>query len=110
MSTQSGLSLCCDLEPVVHRMTQILLAAEIPLGGLDRDMAEQELNLFQFAAVAVAQLGAGSAKVMRGHMLQPYAAAVSIHHVPDNVHVDAITPNLPILAYGTEHSSGANHG
>jgi hypothetical protein len=73
-------------------------------------MAEQKLNLFQFAAAAVAQLGAGSAKVVRCHVLQPYAAAVSIHHVPDNIHVDAITPNGSILAYGTEHSSGADHG
>jgi hypothetical protein len=39
-----------DPEPVVHRVTQTLLAAQIPLGGLDGDMAEQELNLFQFAA------------------------------------------------------------
>jgi len=73
-------------------------------------MAEQELNLFQFAAAGVTQLGASAAKVMRGHVLQPYAAAVSIHHVPDNVHVDAITPNGSILAYGAEHSSGADGG
>jgi len=58
-----------DLEPVVHRVTQILLAAQIALRRLDRDMAEQELNLFQFAAAAVAQFGAGSAKVMRGYVL-----------------------------------------
>ena len=73
-------------------------------------MAEQELNLFQFAAAGVTQLGAGAAKVMRGHVLQPYAAAISIHHVPDDVHVDAITPNGSILAYGAEHSSGADGG
>jgi hypothetical protein len=82
----------CDLrhylEPVVHRVTQILLAAQIALRGLDRDMAEPELNLFQFAAALRAQLGAGSAKVMRGHVLWPYAVAISMHHVPDNVHVD----------------------
>jgi hypothetical protein len=42
-----------DLEPIIHRMAQILLATQIPLCGLDRDMAEQELNLFQFAAASV---------------------------------------------------------
>jgi hypothetical protein len=31
-------------------MAQILLATQIPLRDLHRDMAEQELNLFQFAA------------------------------------------------------------
>ena len=55
----------------------------------------------------MAQLGAGSAKVMRGHVLRLYAAAVSIHHVPDKIHVDAITPNCSILAYGAEYSTGA---
>lgn len=39
-------SLRCDLKPVIHRMAQILLAAQIPFRGLDRDMGEQELNLF----------------------------------------------------------------
>ena len=27
---------------------------------------------------------------MRGHVLWPYAVAISIHHVPDNVHVDRL--------------------
>ena len=58
-----------DLEPVVHRLTQVLFASQVALRGLDRDMAEQELNLFQFAAVAVAQLGTGPSQVMRGHVL-----------------------------------------
>jgi hypothetical protein len=31
-------------------MAQILIAAQIPLGGLHGNVAEQELNLFQFAA------------------------------------------------------------
>jgi hypothetical protein len=56
----------CDLEPIVNRVTQILLAAQISLRGLDRDMAQQELNLFQFAAASVAQLGAGPTQVMWG--------------------------------------------
>ena len=57
-----------DLEPVVYRVTQILLASQIALRGLDRNMAEQELNLFQLAAAGVAQLGTGSSQVMRGHV------------------------------------------
>jgi hypothetical protein len=55
-------------------------------------MAEQELNLFQFAAAGVAQLGARPAQVMRGDVFQPYAEAVAPHHVPDNVLTDPHRP------------------
>lgn len=45
-----------ELEPVVHRVAEILLAALIGLGSLHGDMAEEELNLFQFADAAQAIL------------------------------------------------------
>ena len=51
----------CDLESVIHRVRQILFAAKITLGGLHGDVAEEELNLLQFAAADMAQLGAGRA-------------------------------------------------
>ncbi len=35
-----------EVEPIIHRMSQVLFAAKIPLCRLDRRMAEQELNLF----------------------------------------------------------------
>lgn len=50
------------------------------------------------------------AKVMRGHVLPSYATAMAIHHMPDNILVDAITPNRSILGYGAAHSPGANRG
>ena len=50
-------------------MAQILFAAEIALGRLDRCVAEQELNLLQLAPVGVAQLGTGPAQVVRCDML-----------------------------------------
>jgi hypothetical protein len=91
-------------------MAQVLLTTQIPLRGLHRDMGEQELNLFQLAAAGVAQLGARPAQVMRGDVPQPYAAAVSVHEVPDNVFADAIAPNRSILADGAEYSSAVNLG
>jgi hypothetical protein len=35
---------------VIHGFAKPLLAAQIFLGGLDRNVAEQELNLLQFTA------------------------------------------------------------
>ena len=40
-------------EQVVHRMPEVLLASEIALGGLHGCMAQQELNLLDFAAAGV---------------------------------------------------------
>jgi hypothetical protein len=39
------LSLRSEVEKVVHWMSEILFAAEIAFGGLDRCMPKQELNL-----------------------------------------------------------------
>ena len=45
-----------------------------------------------------------------GYVLQSYATAIAIHHMPDNILVDAITPNRSILGYGAAHSPGVNRG
>ena len=53
-------------DPIVGRMNQILFRAEIPLGRLDRRVAEQQLNLLWFAARGAAHFCAAAMKVMRG--------------------------------------------
>ena len=47
--------LCFDADPIIHCGPNALLAAEVSLGRLDRDVSEQELDLLQFAARRVAQ-------------------------------------------------------
>jgi hypothetical protein len=51
---------------IVHRDSELLFASEVALSRLDGDVAEQELNLIEFAAREVAQAGAGAAEVVRG--------------------------------------------
>ena len=58
--------------------SHILLGAQIALRGLDRRVPQQELNLLQFPAILPAQLGAGAAQVVRGYVLQPYAAGSTV--------------------------------
>jgi hypothetical protein len=50
---------------VVYRLLEILLAAQISLGSQDRNMAEKELNLFQFPAIDVAEFCARSPEIPR---------------------------------------------
>jgi len=58
-----------EVKKVVHRMSEILFAAQIAFRGLDGGMPQQELNLLQLATARVAQLRAGSPQVMWGNML-----------------------------------------
>jgi len=63
------LPLRSEVEKIVHRMSQILFAAEIVFGGLDRDMPEQELNLLQLTTPIMAELRTGSPQIVRGNVL-----------------------------------------
>ncbi len=45
----SGLRLGLKADVVIHGITQLLFAAQIPFGRLDADVAEQKLNLFEFS-------------------------------------------------------------
>ena len=58
-------------EIVVHGDLDLLLRPQIAFCGLDRGVAEQELDLFQIAAILPAQFRAGTAEVMGAEVLDP---------------------------------------
>ncbi len=45
-----------EVEEIVDRMPKVLFTAEIALSGQNRSVSQQELNLFKFSAIRVAQL------------------------------------------------------
>jgi hypothetical protein len=50
----SLLDVCSEIEEIVHRMPEILFAAQIAFRCLDGCMPQQELNLLQLATATVA--------------------------------------------------------
>jgi hypothetical protein len=86
-------------------VTQVLLAAEVTLRGLNRSVAKQELNLLDFAAVRVAELRAGSAQIVWSDMLKPSFLTAPLDHVPDHVLRDAVTPEFVGASDCAEDSS-----
>jgi hypothetical protein len=51
-------------DPVVHRVPEALLAAQVSFSCLHRDVPQQKLDLFKLTARGVAQAGARAATVM----------------------------------------------
>jgi len=74
-----------EVEKIVYWMPEILFAAEIALCGLDRCVPQQKLNLLQLTAARVAQLGTGSAQVMRGDVLQARPFAATLDYVQHDI-------------------------
>lgn len=58
-----------EAKTIVHRMSEILLAAKIAFGSLHRGVSQQELNLLQLSPAVVAQLRARSPQVVRSNVL-----------------------------------------
>jgi hypothetical protein len=97
------------LKSVVYRMGQILLATQIALVSAPRH------GRARTESVPVRRRWCGTAwhgpaQVVRGDMLQPQAAAIPIHDVPDKDLTNAFAPYRSILADGAEHSSAADLG
>ena len=67
-----------DAHPVVDSVAKFLLASEVPLGGLDGDMAKQKLDLIQFTAGEMAEPRAGAPKIVRSKSLMPAREAASL--------------------------------
>lgn len=94
-----------QLETIVHRGAEILLAAEIPLRRLHRSMPQQELNLLQFTTTIVTQLRACSPQVVRRDVLQTHPLTTGPNHVPDYILRDTLPPNFPRPGDCTEYPS-----
>ena len=58
-----------DSQTIVHGIPELLLASEIALRRLDGNVAEQEVDLVQFAARQVAQTRTGSSQIVRRQLV-----------------------------------------
>ena len=88
----------------------MLLAAKIPLGRLDGDVPQQELDLVQFASGFAAQAGAGPSEVMWGKPINGRFLGAVLHDVPYAPLRYACSPRLARPANTPEHAPVANAG
>jgi hypothetical protein len=92
-----------DSQSVVHRNPELLLASKIALRCLDGDVSEQELDLIEFATREVAETGTGTAKVVRGKLLDAGASRRGADDVPEHLRRHAVAPDTPGLVDCAEH-------
>jgi len=91
---------------IVDGLREVLAGAEVALGGQHRSMAEQELDLLEFAAGGAAEFGAGAPGVMRSELGLADFGAVAPDHLPDGVLADAAREHLAALVHGAEDRTG----
>jgi hypothetical protein len=91
---------------IVDGLREVLACAEVALGGQHRGMAEQELDLLEFAAGGAAELGAGAPGVVRGELRLADFGAVAPDHLPDGVFADPAREHLAALVHGTKDRTG----
>ncbi len=74
-------------DPIIHRISERLFGPEITLGGLDGSMPKQDLDLFQVATRAAAELCASTAQIMGGELAELGLLGIAHHQIPDGLFV-----------------------
>src|ERR1051326_6229619 len=94
---RSLLPIRCQLEKIVYRMSEILLAAEVALGRLYRGVPQQELNLLQLSSAVMTQLRTGPPQVVGCDVFQARSPTAGPHHVPHDILRDSSTHTFPVF-------------
>ena len=82
-----------------------LLAAQISFRRQHANMTKEELNLFQFPAIHMTELCAGSPEIVWSEMVQLHPLSAPSDDVPDDILGYPLTPRRPMSAYCSEDSA-----
>ena len=97
-----------DADPVVDGISKALLAAKIPLGCLDGDVAQQKLDLVQFPSGIAAQSSASPTEVMRGKIFNGCSFGAVLYDMPHDPLRHTISPSLACAANAPKHTAIAH--
>src|ERR1019366_4994194 len=75
----------------------------VTVGRLNRRVAEQKLDLFQFSTRQVAQPRATAPQIVGGWVLDTSALRSTFHNMPDRFRRDAIAPDFAHPVYSPEN-------
>jgi uncharacterized protein (UPF0212 family) len=84
---------------VINCISKPLLAAKVTLGSLNRDIAEQELNLVQLTVGEMTKPGTCTSQIMRPELVD---IGPLRRFFNENFRCHAVAPNLVSLVFGAE--------
>jgi hypothetical protein len=93
---------------VVRRVRQILPSAQIPLGGLNRCMTEEQLDLLKLAAGRAAQLRAGTSQVMGCDSGDANLGCIAPEHLPDDLFAEAFAGDAAVPFHWPKNMTGSD--
>ena len=82
-----------DANPIIHRSSQPLLAAQISFSGLHRNETQEKLDLFQFPTCGMAKPSTGATKILWRKLRDSNFPCKFLIHMPDNLFCHPLTPN-----------------
>jgi hypothetical protein len=83
-----------DSNPIIDSTTQALLTSEVFFSCLNRDVPEEKLDLFKFAARCVAEARTSAAQIMGCQLLDCCLLGAMLYDMPDDPFSHAITPGF----------------
>jgi hypothetical protein len=107
---QAGAALTTGLDPdsIIDRRSNPLLATQVAFRGLNGNMPQKELDLFQLPSRSMAEAGAGATQVVRRQFLQSDPFCRILHDVPDGFFGHAFTQDPPHFRHSTEDLTSAD--
>ena len=80
---------------IIYGTANALLASKIALRGLNRDVPEKELDLFELASCGLAEARTRPAQIVRSQIWNTSFLCGILHDVPDCLYGNLITSRLP---------------
>ena len=89
---------------------EVLAESQVALGGLDRGVAERELDLLERGAALVGELGEGAPQVVRRDFTEAGLAGIGGYGLEDRLGPERSGSDAAGLVEGPQHGSGGDGG
>jgi len=95
---------------IIDSIAKPLFAAQVAFRSLDRNVAQQKLDLLQFAIRLMAETGACAPEVVRGQGRNFAVYCLLLHDAPDDFRAESGSPYPASFVDRTKESASRNTG
>ena len=84
-----------DADPIVNSVVNPLLAAKLSLGGLDRHVSKEKLNLVEFTAGLTAESRESSPEIVRRKFINAGSSRILSNDMPTTFSLNPLPHTVP---------------